>query len=333
MAKLPSFLKHKIRLLDVHSHTGVDPLLYLNHSFPFCHSLRDAFEENTRVGISHAVVFPWVTSLYYHLPSLMKGTVRLGGGIGRAPFHFENEQMLRQLYEIFPSYRRMFIPFVVVDTLRETRAQVRVLEKLLDRYPFYGIKVMPRATQARLATLGREGRCILEFARAHDLPFMLHTAVMPLDRLSRIEDFFHLARTHPRLRFCAAHFCGFHRKTLEEADGLDNVWVDAAALTIGCELVRQKAPVYAWDREKVSSNYRDPAQVFAALARRYPDTLVWGTDNPAHTWVEVVRLPSGRKQRYQLWSSMEREVALLRRIRGPLRRKVSVANALRLIEG
>ncbi len=168
MAKLPGLLKQNIKLLDIHAHVGVDPLLYFTHSFPYSHSLRDSFEAGQRVGITHSVVFPWVTSFYYHLPSLMRGKVLLGGKVGRAPFHFENEQMLRQLYEIFPSYIPRYIPFVIVDTLREVRKQVRVLETLLRKYPFYGLKVHPRATQAPVVTLRKDGKLLLEFARAHE---------------------------------------------------------------------------------------------------------------------------------------------------------------------
>ena len=113
MPKLPASLKQHIRLLDVHSHVGIDPQLYLTHSFPYCHSLRDSLEEAQRVGITHSVIFPWITSLYYHLPSLMRGEVVLERKIGKAPYHFENEQMLRQLYEIFPSYVSHYIPFVI----------------------------------------------------------------------------------------------------------------------------------------------------------------------------------------------------------------------------
>src|ERR1700691_5275737 len=108
MARLPSHLRRDIRLIDVHSHAGVEPLSYLTHGFPFCQTLRSSFEENRRIGVTHAVVFPFCTSLYYHLPSLRRTIVRLDRKIGEAPFAFENEHLLRQLYEIFPDYRRMF---------------------------------------------------------------------------------------------------------------------------------------------------------------------------------------------------------------------------------
>ena len=122
MAKLPARLRRGIRLLDVHTHSGIEPLGYLSHGFPFCLSLRESREQNLRIGTTHAVVFPFCTTLYYHLPSLQQVKIKLGGRSGQAPFHFENEHLLRQLYDLFPDYTRMFIPFAIVDTLRETRA-------------------------------------------------------------------------------------------------------------------------------------------------------------------------------------------------------------------
>ncbi len=42
MARLPSYLRRGIELIDVHSHSGVEPMLYLTHGFPFCHDLENA---------------------------------------------------------------------------------------------------------------------------------------------------------------------------------------------------------------------------------------------------------------------------------------------------
>ena len=320
-------------LLDVHAHVGVDPLLYLTQSFPYCHSLRTSREECLRVGISHSVIFPFVTSFYYHLPSLQRGKVKLDRRIGKAPFHFENEQMLRQLYDVFPDYKSMYIPFVAVDTMRETQKQVRVLEKLLKQYPFYGVKVHPRSTRAHVLTLGREGRPLLEFAQAHDFPILIHSTPSKTDPLSQLSDVLNLARRYPRLRFCAAHFGGFHQKLFEQADRMDNVWVDSAAMSIGCDLVVQKSNVYISGSEKIPGDYRHPEKIFADLARRFPDTFMWATDNPAHTWVSSTKMATGKVMRLELWSSMEREKRLLANVVGKLRKKVAYQNALNFIEG
>ncbi|MSU69493.1 MAG: hypothetical protein EXS39_01700 [Opitutaceae bacterium] len=334
MARLPSYLRRDIQLLDVHSHAGVGAS-YLTHGFPYCQSLRHSFEDNQRIGVTHAAIFPFCSTLYYDQRALQRGVVKLEGRIGRAPFDFENEQLLRQLHEMFPDYRRMFIPFAGVDTLRETRQQARALTSLIDRYPFYGLKVHPRATQAKISTLGKEGRPLLEFAKAHDLPILFHSAYPGSpDPYSQISQLLALARAHPSLRFCAAHFCGFHQKTFEEAVRHDNVWVDAAAMAIGCDLVLQKSKVYEAGKAKIPADYRNPPRVFAEIARRFPDKFMWGTDNPGHTFVSNMPItPGGKPFRLALWSTMEREKQLLRHVAGKLRRKVTVENALRFIEG
>ena len=335
MAKLPAYLRRDIRLLDVHSHSGFEPLLYLTHGFPFCQSLRNSFEDNERSGITHAVVFPLCTSLYYDLPAMQRGKIKLERRIGTAPFAFENEHLLRQIYEIFPDYKRMFMPFMMLDTAREAKKQVRALSSLLDRFRFYGLKVHPRTTQAAVSTLGGPGRPLLDLARAHALPILVHSAYPGSpDRLSQISQILDLARAYPGLRFCAAHFCGFHQKTFEEAARYDNVWVDSGAMSIGCDVVVQKLKIYEAGPAKIPGDYRDPPAVFAEIARRFPDTFMWGTDNPAHTWVSSSPAkPGGKPQRVELWSSMDREKRLLRDVSGALRRKVAFENALDFLEG
>jgi predicted TIM-barrel fold metal-dependent hydrolase len=335
MAKLPDSIKENISLLDVHTHVGVDPRLYLNHSLPYCRSIDVAHAEAVAVGINRTVCFPWVTSLYYDLAALADGgtVIITGNGIGRAPFHFENEQMLRQLYELFPGYSSHFIPFVIVDTLRETAEQVKVLDELLARFPFYGIKVHPRDTRAQILTLDREGRHILEFAKAHDFPILIHTACTDLDPLSQFTDVMTLADRHPDLRWCAAHFCGFNEAFFKEANRTENVWVDSAALTIGCETVVEGLNIYESGEAKIPADYRRPEEVFRVLAERYPNTFMFGTDNPAHSWIDVTTFADGKVAKCDYRSTMAKEVNLLSQVHGELLQKVAWRNALRFIEG
>ena len=335
MAKLPPSLKDGTTLLDVHTHVGVDPKLYLKNSSPYCRSLDAAYQDAVEVGINRTVCFPWVTSLYYDLQKLAaSGEVCISGnGVGDAPFHFENEHMLRELYEIFPEYTSHFVPFAIVDTLRETKEQVRVLDKLLDRFSFYGIKVHPRDTAAQILTLDHEGTPILDFARAHDFPILIHASATDIDPLSRIGDVYALARKHPDLRWCAAHFCGFNEALFDEANAIDNMWVDSAAMSIGCGTVLDGLNVYESGPAKLAADYARPEDVFRVMAEKYPDTFMFGTDNPAHSWIDVTTLKSGETLRLDLRSSMAEEVDMMSLIDGELRDKVGFRNALRFIEG
>jgi len=335
MATLPDSLKKGMTLLDVHTHVGVDPKLYLGHSLPFCRSIDVSRAEATAVGISHSACFPWVTSLYYDLQELARtgNVVISGNGVGDAPYHFENEQMLRQLYETFPEYVSGFIPFVIVDTLRETRKQVEILSVLLEKYPFYGIKIHPRDAQAHIMTLDAEGAPILEFARKHDFPILIHGAATDIDPLSQVNDILELATRHPDLRWCPAHFCGFNEALFDRADKMNNVWVDSAAMSIGCDTVLEGMAIYETGPAKIDADYSRPEDVFRALAERFPDSFMFGTDNPAHTWIDTTTYASGETVRFALRSSMEREKNMLSLISGETLEKVSYRNALAFIEG
>ena len=335
MATLPDSLKSGMTLLDVHTHVGVDPKLYLGHSLPFCRSLDVSRAEAADVGITHSVCFPWVTSLYYDLQELAKtGKVLVtGNGVGQAPYHFENEQMLRQLYETFPEFVPHFIPFVIVDTMRETAKQVEILTALLEKYPFYGIKVHPRDAQAHVMTLDAEGTPILEFARAHDFPILVHAAATDIDPLSQVTDILELAMRHTDLRWCPAHFCGFNEGLFDRADKMDNVWVDSAAMSIGCDTVLDGMKIYETGPAKIDADYAKPEDVFRALAERFPDSFMFGTDNPAHTWIDNTTYASGETIRYELHSSMGREKTMLSLLSGEALEKVAHRNALAFIEG
>jgi len=335
MAKLPESTTSGIALIDVHTHVGVDPKLYLGHSLPFCRSLDVSHAEAVGVGITHSVCFPWVTSLYYDLQELAKsGNVVLSGnGIGDAPYHFENEQMLRQLYETFPDFVPQFVPFVIVDTMRETTKQVDILTRLLDKYPFYGIKVHPRDAQAPVMTLDTEGAPILNFAREHDFPILIHGAATDIDPLSQVTDIMELATRHPDLRWCAAHFCSFNEGLFDRVDKMDNVWVDSAAMSIGCDTVMAGMNIYETGPAKIDADYSKPEDVFRALAERFPDSFMFGTDNPAHSWIDTTTYASGEVVHYDLRSSMEREKSMLSLLSGEILEKVSYRNALKFIEG
>ena len=335
MATIPDVIKKDLSILDVHTHVGVDPKLYLSHSLPYCRSIDVAYREAVEVGIGATVCFPFITSLYYDLKILADtGDVEItGNGIGRAPYHFENEHMLRQLYELFPEYADHFIPFVIVDTLRETEEQVRVLDDLLSTFPFYGIKIHPRDAQAHVATLSKEGQPILDFAQAYDFPILIHACSTHIDPLSSIRDIFCLARRYPSLRWCAAHFCGFHQELFDEADRIDNLWVDSAAMSIGCDSVLEGYDVYENGPEKIAGDYNKPEEIFFSMAERYPDTFMFGTDNPAHSWIAVTKFSSGKVERFEMKSTMEREISLLSLVKGEHLEKIACRNALRFIEG
>lgn len=264
----------------MHSHTGLAGN-YFTHGFPFCHDLRSSFKENNRVA----------SRMRWFFPSARRCTIT------------------RQLYEIFPQCCRMFIPFAMVDTRRETRRQARMLEQQIERQRFYGLKVHPRATQARLSTLGREGRPLREFARACDLPILFHTAYRGSpDCYSQISNLLVIVRAPPRLRFYAAHFCGFHEPSFEEVARYKNVWIDSAALSIGCDLACRNPA--STNPARLRSYYRDPSKVFAD-ARRYPEKFMWRTDNPARRYVSHSSITlGGPAVHLELGSSIDMAAAM-----------------------
>jgi hypothetical protein len=60
---------------------------------------------------------------------------------------------------------------------------------------------------------------------------------------------------------------------------------------------------------------------------------MFGTDNPAHSWIDTTTYASGEIIHYDLRSSMEREKKMLSLLSGALLDKVSYRNARAFIEG
>ena len=152
---------------------------------------------------------------------------------------------------------------------------------------------------------------------------------------SNAGDILRVVDAHPELRYCLAHCVIFHEGYLREADARPNVWVDTAALKIQVEAFRQ-GPPFASDNPEdwFEADYSDHCRVMCSLAETFPDTLIWGTDSPAYSY--IVRRQSGddgKFMEFRLKGTYADEVAALRALPDGLARKVANRNTLRFIFG
>jgi len=321
-------------VIDVHSHLGVELTHYLKMAYPYGLSLEQLCEYGDRFGVDAFVTFPMVASLYFSMVGMKRDRiVPAPNAICRFPYEYENERMLHEIYELFPALSHRAIPFVIVDPHRETRAQVAKLRQLRKRYRFHGIKIQSTIIQAPIRSLARHGRCLLDFAREHDLPFLIHSSVLPSDCWAQAHDILDIAEANPDIRFIAAHCCRFDKTALDRVAELPNAWFDHSAFAIHCRLAAQNSPVCALGRKRFPANYRKPREVIRKLAEAYPDKFIFGSDAPYYSFVAWYNPPTGKPQFFDLRSTMENEVGLLKSLPGALRRKVSHDNTLRFLTG
>lgn len=280
------------------------------------------------------MVFPFTPDLYFDFPSFIDCRMRPAARpLSPAPYATENELLLREVYDFCPELTARFLPFVSVDPLRRVAAQCRSLEALSLRYPIYGIKVSGVLCQAPVTAFLKQGRPLLDLARAHNWPLLFHTTCSMDDCYSNSELAFRVIEARPDLRFALAHAIGFQQQALDRAQHLPNVWIDSAALTIQVKLARDNSNIVAPQEQRFRADYRHPGKVLSKLATAYPGRMLWGSDTPAYSYICRRRQGGDTIQEFRLKAVYEDEVAALRYLPDALQREVANRNTLDFIFG
>lgn len=309
-------------LIDCHNHLGVDLFFYLNGFHPYAQDLPALTTEGRHCGVDRWVVFPMVSNLAFDVPAMRTGQLVPGGCEG-VPYAFENERMLREVYELYPDLGRHTLPFAILDPLREPAAQLKKLRELHAQFPFYGLKIQATIIKSDIKALLGVGRGFLDFAAEFNLPFLIHSSVAPADVWSQAKDIIAIAAATPQVRFLVAHSCRFDLACLERIAELPNTWFDCSAHRIHCEGVVRGLGFVAPEAARFPADYRDPAAVLHAMAAAYPTKLIWGSDTPFQSYVD---------QDLALRSTYAEEVACVQALPADLRQAVGHDNLLALLQ-
>lgn len=296
-------------IIDCHNHVGTDLLFYLHGDFPYAQQMVDMLQEGGALGVTHWVVFPFVSYVAMDVTGFRGGEVRFGTGtsLETVPYAFENRRLLEECQRLFPEEGKRTLPFVMVDPMRDTGVQARELEKLREEYRFYGIKIQSTIIQSDIKRLRHEGSIFLDLARAWDIPFIIHSSVAESDLWAQAHDIIDIAEANPDIRFCAAHSCRFDKECLDRIQALPNAWFDCSAHCIHCDGVVQGLPYVAPKERRFDTDYTDPARVIADLAAAYPDKFLWGSDSPFYSYAAAIN-----GQVVRLISTYEKEVQALK---------------------
>jgi predicted TIM-barrel fold metal-dependent hydrolase len=282
-------------LIDCHNHIGADLLFYLHGDFPYAQQLVAMHDEGRALGVDRWIVFPFVSYSAMQLDKFPSGEVAFPGGIGQVPYALENRRMLMEVHDLFPNLAPRMLPFVMIDPMREPKAQVVALRNLRERYRFHGLKMQTTIIQSPVKTLLDQGKVFLELAEEWELPFLIHSSIADSDLWAQCSDILDIAEANPQLRFLLAHSCRYDKPSLDRVNELPNTWFDNSAHCIHCEGVVKELPFVAKKHRRFDSDYRNPARVIADLAAAYPNKFCWGSDSPFYSYAaeingEVVRL-------------------------------------------
>lgn len=322
------------KTIDAHSHLGFSLRAFAALGYPYAQSLEDLYYRQRAGGVDVNIVFPYSAELFFDEHELVKGNcVPDPTPVSPVPYGLENRMVLREVFGFFPELSHRFLPFLSADPGRMIAEQVADLTTLAEEYPIYGLKLVPIFCQSPVTALLEEGRPLLNFARERKLPVLLHTTSDPREEYSRAELAFRVIEANPDLRFCLAHCIGFHRGYLERAAALPNVFVDTSALKIQVQMAYEGSEVMAQGTDQFLADYRDYTAVMRALVDAFPDTIIWGTDSPAYTYMIRRKQAEDYYVTFNLKASYEDEVAALNALPDDLRRQVGNTNTLRFIFG
>lgn len=297
------------KVIDGHTHIGINVAGYFAGNSPYSQSVEDLLYRLNANGVDCAVAFPLGPCSFFDTHRFLRDQRRVPASprVSVAPYVVENRALCSEVYEKVPAAPGRILPFACIDPGRFVAAQVRALEELMAEFPVYGFKAVGVSIQSSHRHLKGKGEAFMRLAEARGLPVLLHSTAYEGDRYSHTRINLEVARAFPNVRFCLAHCLGFDKVHLDEADAMPNVWVDSAAMKIQVEPEEILAP----PGRRFPSNYADYRRVFADLVQAYPETLIWGSDSPAYTYIEKRRYPDGSTVDFALRGTYEQEKAAL----------------------
>lgn len=180
---------------------------------------------------------------------------------------------------------------------------------LKQEFPIYGLKIVPIACQTKVTKLLEEGEVFLEFAAERNWPILFHVTADTREGFSGAQETFQVIAKHPEIRYCLAHCISLNRKYLEMADALPNVWVDTSALKIQVQLAYENNPIMALPPDRLECDCSDHLKVMQALVEHFPETMVWGSDAPYHSYITRRLQAEGQYHDFRLKGTYEQEKA------------------------
>jgi predicted TIM-barrel fold metal-dependent hydrolase len=320
-------------VIDNHTHVGVDYKSYVDFGYPYCLSFEDLVVRMKHLGIDYSVVLPFGGSSYYRLRPSDPSKVETCTDFSAFPYEIENRNLFTEIYDVFPEYAEMALPFVIFDPSRKAQEQVGLFEELQDRRPLFGLKTCTTYIQSFVKDIETVGRPILDFACRHGLPLLFHSSYDKADPWASAYDIVEFAEHHPEVRVCIAHTARFIRAVLDRAAALPNCFVDVSAFDIHCLLARREHRAIPPCGERFAADYNDPPTVLRKLADEYPDTLIWGTDTPGNYYMRKYYDGNGMLVDVSLKSSFDTETRILRSLPAAEIERITWRNTVRFLCG
>lgn len=319
---------NKFKIIDCHTHVGISINNYLaTASYPYALTVEDLIVRMDLLGIDKSVVFPFESSYY---PLIGEEKALTSPAMSSFPYEKENENLLREIYDVYPEYAERLIPFMMFDPSRETEKQADHLCELRKKYKICGLKTLTTYIKAFVSDF-KEGNHIRDFAMEHQLPLTFHCSWPKSDIWANVFDVLDVAEKNPELNFCLAHTARFSKEALDRADALHNCFVDTSAFKIHCDLAVKNGGATAEPGKRFEGDYSAPEKVLEALAEAYPETIIWGSDTPYHNFAQKHIDAQGNLIDCKLRANYDDEIKILKSLPENLIEKISYKNTIKYL--
>ncbi len=320
------------KVIDCHSHIGVALKGYAGIEYPYAQTAEGLYYRQRAGGVDVNIAFPFTPDLYFDPQSVVRGKlIPAAQPLSAVPYAVENELLLTEIFNFCPEIAHRFLPFISVDPVREVAGQIKSLLRLEEQFPIYGIKISPVLCQSPITGLLDAGKAFVEYAQERNLPFLFHVTSDAREIYSYAGDTFRVIDAYPNVRFCLAHCIGFHQEFLRRADEAPNVWVDTSALKIQVEYIVQSG--ITPPAHRLAGDYSNHIAIMRTLLEQFPDTILWGSDAPAYSYICRRLQAEGHYEEFRLKATYEDEKAALDGLPAALRLKACNTNTLQFLFG
>lgn len=320
-------------VIDVHTHVGSSFKALMAGEFPYAMSFEDLVIRMKTLGVDVSCVFPFPHSAFYKVSKEPVTEVSTTSEWCDFPYEVENERLCQELFDVFPEYVDKALLFLMFDPSRKTTEQADHIKKLMRKYPVFGLKTCTHQIKAFISDLNGDGKIFADLAAERGLPLLCHASYYSGDPWANVYDILDFATKRPDLRICVAHSARFAKDALDQADAMENVFVDLSAFDIHCELARTNNPAVPDQRERFPTDYENPQKAFADLVEAYPDTLIWGSDTPFnYCFVNMVYV-NGKSGDKALKSTFDGEQKLLFSLSSERIKRIAHENTMKFLFG
>lgn len=265
-----------INIVDSHTHSGgTDTYNYFIGNTPHTQAVGDLALKASLAEVDKVITTPFPGSSYYDARILVEEGRREPSGLQDFPYQKENLVLVSDCKRI----GEMFIPFACIDPIHKVREQIDFLSDLHDKEQIFGLKFHSLACGCRATELRNSG--VIEFAISRNLPILIHSGINSLSHPRHIID---LGREFPSLRVCIAHLAGLDQEVINDVSKYENIFIDCAPFLQICRAVKEKSEIVSFPNLIDPEN---PTQSLLRYFRALEDHLIWGTDEPWTTSINV----------------------------------------------